>query len=442
MYTGSGSRGQDVVSNVPYTVGDWQYVVVTWDGAGTQTMYIDGNAAATNSGAAYAANTNPPAAPDDSLAPADFAIGSYNAASGFGEEFEGQISDVALYTNIVLTAGQIMSHYQVGTNSHRATNYETLVLSAPYDGAGTQALQPATYFRLNEPASYSAANSGNLGDAAVGSLVATANTAAGPQPPTYSGFETSNLAMPLDGTLGWASLSDPAALNFTGQITLEAWISPASTQGATSRIISHGPPTLSNYDSTMVPTNGAPTVAPEVFLRLENQGTLYAVGSSDGTNVHEATFSVPAGDLGGGKWIHLVGTFDGSQWALFRNGTQVATGASTVGALPVNGWDWAIGSTGEGWADNFAGAIDEVAIYDKALSPTQIEVHYTAGTSTTTAPPTLSIGLASGKVVLTWNSGTLQQATAITGPFADVAAAASPYTVSGNSATGFYRVRQ
>jgi hypothetical protein len=74
MYTGSGSGGQDVRSDLPYTIGDWQHVVVTWDGTSTQTMYVNGAAANTNSSAVYAANTSPPADPDDALAPADFAV--------------------------------------------------------------------------------------------------------------------------------------------------------------------------------------------------------------------------------------------------------------------------------------------------------------------------------------------------------------------------------
>ena len=72
--------------------------------------------------------------------PSDFAIGSYNVASGLGSNpFEGEVSEVAFYNNYVLTTNQILEHYEAATNAHPATNYQTLVLTAAYDGAGTQA---------------------------------------------------------------------------------------------------------------------------------------------------------------------------------------------------------------------------------------------------------------------------------------------------------------
>jgi hypothetical protein len=442
MYTGSGHGGQDVVSNVPYNVGDWQHVVFTWDGTNTGTMFINGTNAASNNGMTYVANTNPPADPDSSLTAADFAIGSYNAASGFGEEFEGNVDEVALYTNVVLSADQILAHYQAGTNSHPATNYATLVLTSPYDGAGTQGLQPVTYFRLNDPAINPAVNSGSLGDAAIGSILGTANTAAGPQPPTFTGFESGNLAVPLDGKVNWVSLNNPPSLNVSGKITLEAWIKPSATQSQTARIISHGPITASGYTSDMVDTNGVLASPSEVFLALQNSGGTYAVGTSDGTNFHGATFAVPAGDLGGSQWIHLAGSYDGANWTLFRNGKQVATAADKVGALPVPDADWATGGTGFGWDDLFTGSIDEVGIYDHALTADRIQAHYTAATSIAALPSLGITRTADGKITITWTTGTLQSSALVTGGFKDVAGATSPYTVPVSGSAQFFILRQ
>jgi hypothetical protein len=110
---------------------------------------------------------------------------------------------VAIYSNYVLKPDQILAHYQAGTNSHPATNYETLVLTAPYDGAGTQRLGPKTYLRFNDPARYPAVNNGTLGYVAEGNLNLTTNIAAGPQSPAYAGFEAANAAVPLDGLKQW-----------------------------------------------------------------------------------------------------------------------------------------------------------------------------------------------------------------------------------------------
>src|SRR5262249_14773999 len=147
----------------------------------------------------------------------------------------------------------------------------------------------------------------------------------------------------------------------------------SASQVATARIITHGPQTLTFFTGQGYP--GSVTNTTEVFLRIEASGANYAVGSAnydDGTattTTQEATFAVPGGDLGSTTWIHLVGTYDGANWRLYRNGVLVATQASGTGALPVDLGDWAIASTGNGWADSFAGSVDEVAIYDTHCPP-------------------------------------------------------------------------
>jgi len=465
MYSGFGSSGQDVLTDTDYTVGEWSHLVVTWEPQidhgdagvdsgspangnhryeGILTAYFNGVAVASNPNALYAANINPTETGDPA---ADLAVGSYNAASGLGNNpFEGDVDEVAIYNNYVLTPDQILAHYQAGTNSHPATNYETLVLTAPFTGPEREG--PKTYLRFNDPAHYPTANSGTLGSVADGNLVLTTNTAAGPQSPAYSGFEASNAALPLDGLKQWASLNNPSGLNISNQITLEAWIKPSATQGDPARIISHGPPTISDFlGVSPVPDNTA-TNRSEVFLRIDGAGADYVVGSSVvvytnsteiSSNIYGASFPIPAADLGGGNWVHLVGTYDGANWRLFRNGAPVATNAAAVGALPVDAGDWAIGSTGNGWADSFTGSIDEVAIYNVALSPSRIAAHYS--TAIFGSHP-LGIALSGGQVTITWSVGTLQQSDNVTGTYADLPGVTSPYKPPAGPVSKFYRLRQ
>lgn len=458
MFDGETGSGYDVLTATDYVIGKWQHLVVTWEplydygdplGIGNNqwegilTAYVDGVMVASNQAAKYAANTNPP---EDLGTPADLAIGAYNAASTLGNNpFEGDIDEVAFYHGYLLTAEQILAHYQAGTNSHSATNYETLVLMAPYDGAGTQRLGPKTYLRFNEPPDFPAANQGSLGSVADGNLVLTANSVAGPQAPAYAGFEASNTALPLDGLKSWASLNNPAGLDVSGQITLEAWIKPDAVQGSLARIISHGPPTVSDY--LVLPPDNSVTNSAQVFLGIDGAGANYVVGSVSvvytnssevSSNAYIATFPVPAGDLGGGDWVYLAGTYDGANWRLYRNGAEVASVTAPTGALPVDNADWAVGSTGNGWADNFAGAIDEVAIYSAALSPATIGNHYRAGTEAGMAP--ITITTSGSNVILAWPAGsTLQEATLVTGPYTDVPGSpVSPLTLA-PSGTKFYR---
>jgi hypothetical protein len=69
----------------------------------------------------------------------------------------------------------------------------------------------------------------------------------------------------------------------------------------------------------------------EVFLRM-SVGQ-YQVGSFDGAN-HAVAYPMPAGDLN--NWVHLVGTYDGVAWNLYRNGLLVARSTNSTGAVSVD----------------------------------------------------------------------------------------------------------
>jgi Concanavalin A-like lectin/glucanases superfamily len=472
-YTGSGgSSGGDLQLAAPYNLGEWLHFVVTWEpfqdmGAvpsgseqwmGVLTGYINGVPVVTNgdlslaTGPVYAANASPTA---DGRTPADFAIGSYNAASGYGEEFEGDVDEVAFYNNYALTPDQILTHYQTGTNAHPATNYASLVFNAAGDTYyilnGTipeHSTIPPTYLRFNELAYCPATNAGSLGYLANSSLVLATNNAAGP---ASAGFEADNSAVMLNGTNNWVSLNNPLGLEVTGKITLEAWIKPDTTQGNLARIISHGPSTPTVYDTNTYPIvlSGSQLSSNEVFLRIEG-GTTYAVGTSDGFTTHGASAAVIAGDLGGANgWIYLAGTYDGSHWNLYRNGVPIATTADAVGALPVTGGEWAVGATGMGWGDFYTGLVDEVAIYGTALSAANIQNHYNVAQNGAVAlnfnPPVLKNGL----LTISWTgTGTLLQSTNVVLPMSQWTTVpgnpTSPYQVTPAAAgpRWFYRLRQ
>ena len=462
MYSGSGNGGQDVLTDTDYVVGQWQHLVVTWEPQfdngdvggngndqwqGILTAYVNGVAVASNTAALYSANT---AFPEDGGVPADLAVGSYNAKSGLGDNpYEGDVDELAIYNNYLLTPEQIMEHYQAATNPNYGTNYTTLVLTAPFPGPngvpGPQRQGPKTYLHFNDPAYFPATNSGTIGYLANASQVVTTNIIAGPRPPAYPGFAASNQAVPLDGFKQWINLNNPTGLNIAGQVTLEAWINPDGFQGDPARIISHGPPTKTDF--LFQAPDGAVTNTTEVFLEIDGGGANYVVGSmmttytndvEIGSETNSASYPIPSGDLGGGEWIHLAGTYDGTNWRLYRNGVQVASAAAAVGALPVDNGNWAIGCTGNGWENYFAGGVDEVAIYDVALTPGQIASHYLdakAGTSALTIAPA-----AGGNITITWPAGTtLQQSSAATGPYSNTPGnPVSPLTIPA-SGTQFYR---
>jgi hypothetical protein len=165
-------------------------------------------------------------------------------------------------------------------------------------------------------------------------------------PPLLSNF--SPAALSFDGVDDYVNVGNPANLNFTGQIAIAAWIKPAATDGARN-IVAHGH-----------------SASSEVYLRIANGE--YQIGSWNGTD-YTASYSIPAGDLN--TWVHLAGVYDGSTWRLYRNGIQVSVNTTAVGALSVNE-NWAIGARGTGTERFFKGLIDDVRIYNRALSAAEI----------------------------------------------------------------------
>ena len=80
-------------------------------------------------------------------------------------------------------------------------------------------------------------------------------------------------------------------------------------------------------------------------------------------------------------WSHLATTFDGSMQRLFLNGVQIGSLAAsgslmqTTGALRIGG--------NSVWGEFFSGALDDMRIYSRALSTTEIQTDM----NTPVAPP-------------------------------------------------------
>ncbi|MDB6108669.1 MAG: Hemolysin-type calcium-binding region [Pedosphaera sp.] len=77
-------------------------------------------------------------------------------------------------------------------------------------------------------------------------------------------------------------------------------------------------------------------------------------------------------------WIHLTGTFDGTNtFRFYTNGVLAGTGSGNLGAA--NGGPFSIGTSGG--CSYFAGLIDEVSLYSRCLAASEIQSLYSAGAS-------------------------------------------------------------
>ena len=110
-----------------------------------------------------------------------------------------------------------------------------------------------------------------------------------------------------------------------------------------------------------------------------------------------------------GLWTHLAATYDGTTERLYANGTQVAqlavSGSITTSTSPVR-----IGGNTI-WSEWFNGLIDEVRIYNRALTPSEITADMNTAIANPDgtppgAPGTLTATGGLGQVSLGWGAAT------------------------------------
>lgn len=175
-----------------------------------------------------------------------------------------------------------------------------------------------------------------------------------------------------------------------------------------------------------------------------------------GSGAHGYRFFVR--DLGGGvhlangtvgpnnTWQHLVGVCDevNGYLALYVNGVTNAGNVLANGSgLLTSTNPLTIGSRqlsqNSAYNLNFVGAIDEVAVYNYALSPAQARAHYVAGTNL--PPVLLNFQTSASQLQLSWPGGTLQSSTQAAGPYTNMTGVVSPYNVAPSGTMKFYRVK-
>jgi Concanavalin A-like lectin/glucanases superfamily len=164
--------------------------------------------------------------------------------------------------------------------------------------------------------------------------------------------------------------SQPAILQPTAAISVESWCRPAViTGGATQVLVAYGTDaaTLAAYN-----LNHAGSTA--------NNHT-YVFSINIGGALKTATAALPALVVGTGA--HVVGTYDGVNVRIFVNGALQGTTAATgaISYASIGAFGLALGNDGSTTDANLQGALDEVAIYNYALSATRIAYHFRQGNS-------------------------------------------------------------
>ena len=190
-------------------------------------------------------------------------------------------------------------------------------------------------------------------------------------------------ALQFNGSSATVNIPDSASLHLTTGMTLEAWVNPSTVNANWRDVIYKG---NDNYYLEATSSNAS-----------KPDAGLIAGGS------YADAYGTAA--LTANSWSYLTETYDGSNLRLYVNGTLVATTAHT-GSITTSTNQLQIGGDSI-YGQYFAGMIDEVRIYNTALTATQIQTDQTTPVSTVSAPGTLSANpVSSTEVDLSWGAAT------------------------------------
>jgi hypothetical protein len=156
-------------------------------------------------------------------------------------------------------------------------------------------------------------------------------------------------ALSFNGSNSWVTVNDSASLDLTNGVTLEAWVKPALVSSWQAVVIKEQPSGLSYA----------------LYANSDHNSPDGAVHTSVDTNL----YGVAA--LAANTWTHLATSYDGGTLRLYVNGTQVSSQAVS-GSLAVSTGPLRIGGDSV-WGEYLNGVIDEVRVYNRALTPTEIQ---------------------------------------------------------------------
>jgi hypothetical protein len=370
---------------------------------------------------------------------------SYQWHNGDNSVISGATNPVLWLSNVQL-ANNGASYYVSISNPYTSINSDPATLNVqarpvtvPLDGYAKVVLAdgPVAFWQLSE-------TSGSTAVDTVGSFDGTYVPGTG----TFTYGVPSGIPHDTNGAVGitgGATVSIPYAIeiNSPGAYSVEGWFQPAS-------LAADGNDYRTPLSSMSNPYGAGPTG----WLVYQTGGNNWSWWPYNGFwTGAQLTDPDP---IVAGQWYYLAMTYDGSTFTLYVNGVAKSSGTdggfvqngnvpaggaasynynyNTTPGLPPGSGSYTLGWRVDSGFNPFNGNMDNVAVYNKALTPSQIQNHFLNTTH-------LSIAGSGSNVVITWPAGTLQTSTNASGPYLNVGGATSPYTNSVGGKRNFYRVQ-
>ena len=333
-FTGDGIVA--TTSGTPYQDGEWHLVTCVWDRSGNLTIYIDGVAQNSTDISAYAG--------DNFSTSDDLYVGSYEDATGLSPDyyFPGSIDDVRVYDR-ALSASEVWQLYNVGAATINASSVNLQAGSSLSQGL-------VGLWTFDGP---------TISGTTVDDLSGQGNTL------TNSG------ATPTIGKLGQAfSFNGSACLYNTedfadaylqNDYTISAWVKTGANGNNEEAIFS----TYRGYGGENLILGVQLTVFNQQIMSFEDFNAIVSDAFVNDGNWHLVT------------GVRTVSGLD----TLYVDGQQVYQYTGNTGTLSYSSgnYDAEVGATAQCTNSFMNGDIDDVRVYDRALSPSEIQYLYLMG---------------------------------------------------------------
>ena len=209
---------------------------------------------------------------------------------------------------------------------------------------------------------------------------------------TWSSAGKYGHALLFDGVNDLVTIPSSSSIDLKGRMTLEAWVQPNALGSTWRSVLVKERPNSLNYALYAHTGGGGPSG--RVYVRSRDRYS-------------------PGGPIAANAWSHLAATYDGSALRLYVNGV-VVTSLAVSGPIARSTNPLRIGGNSI-WGEWFSGLIDEVRIYNRALTAAEIRSDMTtplaggtpADTQAPTTPATLTVsGASQTSITVGWTAST------------------------------------
>lgn len=349
QFKGNPGPPQYTTSNLGINDGKWHLITAVCHAdttiitGNTATIYVDGKSVPTtavNFGGAYHTTS------------ANLLIANRTGSAAY---FPGSIDDVRIY-NRALSATEVQQLYNAGAPGKGVT-----IDTAPTGGNLSNGLVGYWPFDGNTTSWLTDTTKDTSGSGITGYLKGMSTTSS-----PVMGVLGQALNFGSQVSSGYVNLGTSPLLD-SPYFTLSAWIDPDSYD------LNNRYGYIYSNDRDVGAVNGT-----DIRYYADYRGGL--IDSTIVNNGTRVTVSAPYGTVPLNKWSMVTSTYDGSSFSVYVNGALQNSTTTKMGVGSPATYATAIGGLGVApWAYHYIGGIDDMRIYNRALSASEVQQLYNLG---------------------------------------------------------------